>query len=288
MGHYADNSGPAYVHESGIAAEFERFSAMKIEKAFIATPTAGGIVTTSYAATLVAVTIALKQRNINYRFRTLDGSDVVFARNYLANTFLQDATCTHILFIDSDMAISRQVLALMLDSGKAFIGAVYPERRLDLEVYSSFLLKGYTHQEALSLALKYNVKHLGNQVPIENGLCRVRHFGFGCVLIARSVFEELVAHKRVERLVSPMMQKVDLTGDAYDFFSPVSMENGGLLSEDYSFCERVNRLAASEIWAVVGETVGHVGQFTYGAPYIDRLKARQRTAGNPPAAKVAK
>jgi hypothetical protein len=260
---------------------------MPLKKVFIGSPTVGGIVTTAYAGTLLAITMVLNKQGDAYRYVNFDGSDIVMARNYLANAFLQDTSASHIMFIDSDMAVPQETLSAVFESGKEFIGVVYPERQLDLEKYGSYLMKGQTHRAALALSLIFNVRHFSESVTVQNGLCRVSGLGFGCVLIARSVFETIVATNGVEKLVSAKLRRAGLTGDAYDFFGEIALESGDHLSEDYSFCERVNRTAACDIWAYIGGTVGHVGQFTYGGSYLDSLDARMR-AGAKPETKIAK
>jgi hypothetical protein len=260
---------------------------MPLKKVFIASPTVSGIVTTAYAGTLVAVTMTLQKRNVGYRYTNFDGSDVVMARNYLSNAFLQDASASHILFVDSDMAVPQETLSVLFDSDKDFIGTVYPERQLDLEKFASYLGKGQTHRAALALSLIFNVRHFAGEVRVVNGLCRVSGIGFGCVLIAKSVFEKIIAKDGVEPLVSGKLRRSGLKGAVYDFFGEIIMESGDHLSEDYSFCERVNRTEACDIWAYVAGSVGHVGQFTYGGSYLDSLDARAR-AETPTPIKVAK
>lgn len=261
---------------------------MQLKKVFIASPTVSGIVTTAYAGTLMAITMGLQKRNVTYRYTNFDGSDIVMARNYLANAFLQDETASHILYVDSDMAVPQDTLSVLFDSDKEFIGAVYPERQLDLEKYGSYLGKGQTHRAALALSLIFNVRHFANEVQIVNGLCRVSGLGFGCVLIAKSVFEKIIAENGADRLVSGKLRLSGLKGAVYDFFAEIALENGDHLSEDYSFCERVKRISACDIWAYVGGTVGHVGQFTYGGSYLESLDARLRSAEKPEPKKIAK
>jgi hypothetical protein len=259
---------------------------MQLKRVYIASPTVSGIVTTAYAGTLVAITMALQKRNVTYRYTNFDGSDIVMARNYLANAFLQDEAASHILFVDSDMAVPQETLSVLFDSDKEFIGTVYPERRLDLEKFASYLGKGQTHRAALALSLIFNVRHFANEIQVINGLCRVSGLGFGCVLIARSVFEKIVAKNGADTLTSGKLRTSGLKGAMYDFFAEIGMENGDHLSEDYSFCERVNRTSACDIWAFVGGAVGHVGQFTYGGSYLDSLEAHSRASE--PSIKVAK
>ena len=53
----------------------------------------------------------------------------------------------------------------------------------------------------------------------------------------------------------------------------IKLDNGDWLSEDYAFCNRVRALGDVPLLAYVGAGVGHVGHFTYGGPYVERLKA---------------
>ena len=62
-----------------------------------------------------------------------------------------------------------------------------------------------------------------------------------------------------------------LEGPFYEFFSEITLEDGRRLSEDYSFCKRWRSMPGKEIWAIVDEPVGHVGDMVYSAPYLKRL-----------------
>jgi len=43
------------------------------------------------------------------------------------------------------------------------------------------------------------------------------------------------------------------------------------MAEDYSFCKRWRSMPGKEIWAIVDEPIGHVGDMVYSAPYLKRL-----------------
>ena len=61
----------------------------------------------------------------------------------------------------------------------------------------------------------------------------------------------------------------------------------GVGSTFFAVIPRVfRRGAAHEIWAVTGGSVGHVGRFVYGVPYIARLQAENEPT--PIAAATAK
>ena len=237
----------------------------------IATPSAGGTTTVDYARSLVAATLAIIRSGGSYRHLIVDGAEIVLARNILSQSFLLDSRCTHILFIDSDMAIDQAVFEHMIQQGKPIIGAAYSERKINLDMFAE-ASKDHELQTAAALASNFNIRMVAGEKQISNHLCPVNGFGFGCVLIKRCVFETLIQKSLVEQFRSSKLQSVIGDTTAYDFFGKIRLPSGEWLSEDYSFCERVLQANEFELLAYVGDGVGHVGPFRYSAPYIERLK----------------
>lgn len=237
----------------------------------IATPSAGGITTVDYARSLAAATLAITRSGGSYRHLIVDGAEIVLARNLLSQSFLLDSRCTHILFIDTDMAVDQAVFEHMIQQRKAIIGAAYSERKIDMGVFAE-ASKTHAPQTATALASNFNIRIDAGEKQISNHLCPVNGFGFGCVLINRIVFETLIEKSLVEPFRSSKLQSVLGDVPAYDFFGKIKLPSGEWLSEDYSFCERVLQAKDFELLAYVGEGVGHVGPFQYSAPYIERLK----------------
>ena len=102
-------------------------------------------------------------------------------------------------------------------------------------------------------------------------MCRVDRIALGCSVIRRDVFESLIADGVARQLPEHSGERGGLKGPFYDFFSEITLENGVRLSEDYSFCKRWRGLPDHEIWAVIDESIGHVGEMIYRAPYLNRL-----------------
>lgn len=242
-------------------------------RVLIATPTTGGTVATAYAQSLAAATAAIHGAGGTYRLMTVDGADVVIARTLLAHAFLADESATHILFVDSDMAVERAVFSHFLALDVAIVGAAYAERRLDLGAFAAAMAEAPDEPRARALASTFNIRVAPGQVEVKGHVCEVEGFGFGCVLIARAVFEAMVERGIASAFVSAKLRSAGLTGDIWDFFAPIRREDGDWMSEDYSFCARTARLGDVPLLAYVGPGVGHVGSFTYGAPYVERLKA---------------
>ena len=65
-------------------------------KVIIASPAAGGTVTTGYAGSLMSAAAALHGVGATFVHEIVDGPDIVANRNYLANTFLRNDELSHI------------------------------------------------------------------------------------------------------------------------------------------------------------------------------------------------
>ena len=242
-------------------------------RVLIATPTAGGIATTAYTQSVVAATIAIHDAGGTYRHLSIDGADVVIARNILAHSFLTDESCDYILFVDSDMAIDLGVFRHLLKMQTKMVGAAYSERRMNLDRFAEAMAEEPNEGRARALASNFTVRMKPGEKKIKGGMCQVDALGFGCVLIHRSVFSALIEREIVKPFVSSKIRDLGLEGTVMDFFDEIELENGDWLSEDYSFCQCVRELGDVEILAYVGAGVGHVGPFTYSGPYIEKLKA---------------
>ena len=242
-------------------------------RVMIATPTAGGMVTAAHAQTLAGATQALTERGATYRYVGVDGPDVEISRNLLAHSFLEDASATHLLCLDSDMAVDIAVLRHFLKLDLPIVGAAYAERWLDLPGFAAAMRDDDDVVRARALASGFTVRMTPGEKAVRNGCVEAEAFGFGCVLIRREVFQALIDREKVAPFVSSKLRGAGVEGTVWDFFGRIRLEDGDWLSEDYAFCRRVRALGDTRLMAYVGPGVGHVGQFTYGGPYMERLKA---------------
>lgn len=241
-------------------------------RVMIATPTAGGTMMAAFAQTLVSATIAINELGGQYRLLNVDGADVVISRNLLAHSCLADSQATHILFLDSDMAIDIAVFRHLFKQDAPIVGAAYTERRMNLGTYYEAMKEEENPTRARALASNFTVRLTPGEKSIRNGMVEAMAFGFGCVLIKREVLEAMIERKVVEPFISSKLKESGVEGTVWDFFDEIKLDNGDWLSEDYAFCKRVRDLGDVPLLAYVGPGVGHVGHFTYGAPYVERLK----------------
>lgn len=237
----------------------------------------GGIVSVRYASTLISAAQALTSGGYAYSYLNYDGAEIVAARNFLANRFLADREATDLLFIDGDMAIAAETISRLLAHPAGVVGAIYTERRFDRAVYAERLAAGEPEPRAMAAASTYAVGVKGPEVAVRDGFCRVAHIGFGCVVVRRAVFEALIDRGVAEPIETETLRRAGLTGPIYDFFGRLPNARGDYLSEDYSFCRRVERLGEVEIWGEARGAHGHVGAFAYAAPFVEWLKNRAST-----------
>jgi hypothetical protein len=242
----------------------------------IATPTAGGVVKALYATTLLKTIVAAKDAGWTVDFVTVDSSYISRARNYFAHVFLRQPHFTHLIMIDSDMSFEGHIICRLLRCDKPVVAAAYSQRRMDMGTFARAARNPKLGLADLAaLALEYNLQlelESGtSQIKVIDGMCRVNHIALGCAAIRRDAFESLIATDVVQLRPDRFLQRSGFEGPFYDFFGEITLEDGDSLSEDYSFCKRWRSLPSNEIWAVVDEPIGHVGDMVYSAPYLNRL-----------------
>lgn len=242
-------------------------------KVFIATPTAGGVVKTEFANTLVGTILDLKNRDISVRYMNYDGPDIVLARNYLASLFMEDDECTHLFFVDSDMAFSGALCHRLIQSEKSIIAAACPRREMDMHALKESLQsKSMDINGALASSTRYNVKFAGGTIKTTNGLCQVDGIGTAVMLIGKTALTKMIdMDVATIKKNDHQTEMMGLSGGLYNFFDPVYVGED-YLSEDLSFCSKWKEQCNGEIWAVVDEDIGHVGSMRYGVPYQYRLE----------------
>jgi hypothetical protein len=242
----------------------------------IATPTAGGVVKALYATTLLKTVIAVKDAGWGVNFVSVDGSYISRVRNYFAHLLLSQPHFTHLVMIDSDMSLEGHAICRLIRCNRPVVANAYSQRRIDMETFAQAARNPkLTLADLTALALEYNIQpepEAGTrQVKVIDGMCRVKQIALGCAAIRRDAFESLITAGMVRQRPDRFLQKSGIEGPFYDFFDEITLDDGDILSEDYSFCKRWLSVPGNEIWAVVDEPIGHVGDMVYGAPYLKRL-----------------
>lgn len=246
---------------------------MSSRRIFVATPTAGQVVRNAYLSTIVAFTKLCRDRGWDYDVTPHDSADVTLARNYLANLAMRTDGVTDLVFLDSDMRISAPAMTRMLDSGRPFVGAACPQRKIDLEAYATARARGHGEEGARALAMEYNLRIPGGSMSVKDGFAKVQAVGFGLAVIRIGLLTDMAEAGVAKTVPSGLLAQHGMGETIIDFFSPVSLPDGATLSEDYSFCHRLGQMQGGEVWAYMGQGIGHSGAVTFEAAYTARLRA---------------
>lgn len=160
------------------------------------------------------------------------GASPAKGRNLMIEAALQN-NCTHILFIDDDMAPKPDVLKRLISHDKDVVTALY-------------LMRGYPHLPLVFDEVFSDGKNK-HMFLVEglNGLVEVTNCGFGCVLIKTEVFKSME---------QPWVTLGELEKDGW--------------CDDISFFNRV-REAEFKIYCDLDAHVGHMTQMIVSPNYVD-------------------
>jgi hypothetical protein len=228
-------------------------------KILIATPCYGGLVTDHYLISLLALTRLLDGNAIEFDVRTISDSLITRARNAMASAFLNEASFTHLLFIDADLGFDPAALLRYLSFDKDVVCGVYPLKRLDVASLRASSAPTDEIAEAASYLYSSTLSVSDDNRP-ENGFLRAEYGATGFMLIARSVVERMAESYPELRYGADHAVSAG-AGAKYAFFDTM-VADGAFLPEDYSFCKRW-RAIGGEIWIDLASRFSHVGGYVY-------------------------
>jgi len=205
----------------------------------IATPAYGGSIKAMTVNSLLLLQNELQRRGIEVAYDFTSYAEITAVRNLITSRFVTRPEFTHLLFVDADMAFHPPSVLRLLKADKPLVGCFYPQRRPGGDVV------GFTSRIT--------------KVP-EGGLVKVDSMGMGLCLIRRDCLESLKARPEIARFVEhPFID--DYAEPIFGFFN--GLPDGAWLSEDYAFCKRWTDLCGGEVWALVKEDIGHIGELVF-------------------------
>jgi hypothetical protein len=212
-------------------------------------------------------------RNIHCMFQVMKSSLVTQGRNLCVSGFL-DSECTHMLFIDSDIAYNFKMIERMLNYDKEITLIPYPVKTWDDNKVKKNILKG-TELDARLLGNQYTLSVPDpNNVQIENGFIELERGPTGCMLIRRDVFDKLGK----EYPEFTIKQKTLIDGDLVDrtnffnYFDTYWDKNTKTyMGEDFFFC-KLAKHAGIKMYGLIDEYIEHYGEFAYRGRLLDELK----------------
>lgn len=177
------------------------------------------------------------------------------ARNAMATRVLNDKALSHLLFIDSDMGFSPQLIEKMLAFSEPVVGAICPKRQ-PIKGPANFVNAG-------------DIIRDDGQPRKRGSFVQMTQVGTGITLIRRDALERM-------RESFPDLWSDDprgeygyfgIKGGVFQPFEAMKSEEGIFTSEDIAFARRWATLG--EIWACYDETIVHAGRERFRGRYAD-------------------
>ena len=188
-----------------------------------------------FVKSLTALIIRLKNDGINFDVQIENGTLVYVARDRIACKAINEGY-THVLWFDSDMVFTDDILDTPMFSGKDFVSGICHSRR---KGYHSCLFKDL------------NLSSLERFESYPVGTFEVAGCGFGCVFISTEILKAVqMKHKTC--------------------FLPMAS-----YGEDLAFCKRVREMGY-KIYAESSARLGHVGHITIYPEDHERWKAEAK------------
>ena len=256
----------------------------------VATPLYGGA-EADYLRGVIGLAGLAERRGVACDFAFLsNNASINRARNILVGAFLH-SEATHLLFLDADIGfVPEQVLDLveraLQDPRLSIIGAPCPKRRVNWTLVAAAAAQGLGHGNPAELerysglfALDALDPAAGVQIdqPLE-----LKRIGTGLMLIRRDVIEGLCQRHPELRYATDLQDRREhgLGEHLFALFQPAfDDETGGLLSDDYAFCQRA-RHAGYRVWAAPWMRTSHTGPARFAGALADLA---QLSAAPPPA-----
>ena len=217
--------------------------------------------------------------NIMVSFALLKSSLVTQGRNLCVANFLKDpANPTHLLFIDSDIDFTFNVIMKMLKFDREVIATPYPMKHIHWDQIWNKIQKGNIKniEELKRAGHTYPIKldnHTGENIPVVDGVMEVSHAPTGCMLIKRQVFDKMIKAYPNDKIE----QATVINGMAvineynYNFFDTIhDPETKKYYGEDFGFCKKWTAIGG-KCYCYITEDITHVGEYAYNGKLMDNL-----------------
>lgn len=243
---------------------------------FFATPCYGGMVTDQYFLSMFRMSQVLIQNGIPFRLTTLRNESLITrARNILTAMFLEDTSCTHLMFVDADIEFEPDSIIRMLAMDKDIIAGAYPKKTINWNNIYSAANSGIKDLASYGADYAINLKvRDGNKVRTSMGAIEVLDASTGFYLVKREVIEKMIQtypelHYKNDSSIDPKFNPF-----CYALWdTAIDPTDRRYLSEDYNF-GRLWQNIGGEIWVDPNTKLNHVGSYTFEGNLNNILKQR--------------
>lgn len=230
-----------------------------------ATPCYGGMVTDQYFLSMFKLSQVLLRYGIPFRISTLRNESLVpRARNILTAMFLEDKSCTHLMFIDADIEFEPESIIRMLALDRDITAGAYAKKTINWERVNEGAKQGVADVEPLGAEHAINLKFDDQgRVRAYMGLIEALDASTGFFMVKRNVFDKLIEAYPETKYVNDNPIDPKLNDYCYALFdSGIDEESRRYLSEDYYFC-RLWQKIGGEVWVDPNTPLNHIGSYTF-------------------------
>lgn len=247
-------------------------------KLFISTPCFDAMMTMQYTLSLMRLMQLLQKCNIEYAVDFIGNESLIpRARNNSLSRFIQ-SDFTHLLFIDSDIEFPAESVLELLKFDKDVVCGSYPKKGYNWKRFIHSLQTEPDSKESFDsrgLDFNYNIIYDDKNELIRDGdFIRVNHAATGFMMIKREIIHKLCEKHTELDIISDSMSN---SGGSIKGLFCCMIKNKVYLSEDYSFCERVNDIGG-EVWISTSIKLNHIGKHSFQSDISNRKQLIRTTA----------
>jgi len=228
-----------------------------------------------YTQCLLEIQKEFMKKGNNVSFLMHKSSLITQGRNLTVASFLE-TNADYLLFLDSDIAIGTHVIEKMINADKDVICVPYPLKSIQWgklkEKFEKGMIKTMEDMETGGCTYPVRIPD-SSDINMTNGVIEITHAPAGCLLIKRSVFDELIKTYPDRKI----KQKSVINGQYeekqfyYNFFDTIhDKKTQTYMGEDFGFCKLWTGIGG-KIFAVVDEYIMHVGEHQYIGRYMDEF-----------------
>jgi hypothetical protein len=244
-------------------------SAAEGSSIYVATPCYGGLVTTQYMLSVLALRDYAAANGFAADVFLLGRDSLVTrSRNTLVADFMTGQGATHLMFIDADIGFEPAQVQRMLDLDEDIVAGMYPAKTLDWSPPARIAEREPPQTAALNYVGKFCARE---NLEVKGSFATGEYCGTGFMLIKREAIARMIAAYPETAYGSDHVHVSGPDGDAAGggrralhalFECAIDPDTREYLSEDFGFCRRW-RAIGGKIWLDLEGALTHTGVYDF-------------------------